>query len=103
MSNSFVTAVDCSTPPPTHTPGSPVHEISQARVLEWVAISFSRGFPDPGTEPSSLALAGFFTTEASGKPQKVISKDSVNTSELGKKNKRFGEINSTYLLYLLIT
>ena len=25
-------------------PGSPIHEIFQARVLEWVAISFSRGF-----------------------------------------------------------
>ena len=24
-------------------PGSIVHEISQARILEWVAISFSRG------------------------------------------------------------
>ena len=24
-------------------PGSPVHEILQARILEWVAISFSRG------------------------------------------------------------
>ena len=25
------------------SPGSPVHRISQARILEWVAISFSRG------------------------------------------------------------
>ena len=29
--------VDCS------PPGSPIHGISQARILEWVAISFSRG------------------------------------------------------------
>ena len=28
-------------------PGSPVHEISQARILEWVAISFSRGSAQP--------------------------------------------------------
>ena len=35
-----------------------------ARILEWVAISSSRGFPDPGTQPTSIALAGgFFTTE----------------------------------------
>ena len=67
--------------------GSSLHEILQARVLEWVAISFSRGFPDPGTEPSSPALAGFFTTEPSGKPQKIISKDPINTSELGEKKK----------------
>ena len=37
-------------------PGSSVHGIFQARILEWVAISFSRGSPDPGFEPSSLAL-----------------------------------------------
>ena len=31
--------------------------ISQARILEWVAISFSRGdLPDPGMEPGSPAL-----------------------------------------------
>ena len=29
--------IDCS------LPGSSVHEISQARILEWVAISFSKG------------------------------------------------------------
>ena len=28
-------------------PGSSVHEISQARILEWVAISFSRGSSSP--------------------------------------------------------
>ena len=47
-------------------PGSSVRGIHQARKLEWVAISFSRGLPDPGTEPESLtspALAGgLFTT-----------------------------------------
>ena len=52
-------------------PGSPVHRISQARILEWVAISFSqpRDLPDPGIKPTSLALAGrFFTTEPLMKP-----------------------------------
>ena len=28
-------------------PGSSVHGISQARILEWVATSFSRGFSQP--------------------------------------------------------
>ena len=28
-------------------PGSSVHEISQARILEWVPISYSRGSPQP--------------------------------------------------------
>ena len=42
---------DCS------LPKSSVHGILQARILEWVAISFSRGSsPDPGTEPRSPVL-----------------------------------------------
>ena len=34
--------MDCS------LPACSVHGISQARILEWVAVSFSRGFPDSG-------------------------------------------------------
>ena len=52
-------------------PDSSVHGILQARILEWVAISFSRDLPDPGIEPTSpsLALAGrFFTAEPPRKP-----------------------------------
>ena len=37
-------------------PGSSVHGISQPRILEWVAISFSRDLPNPGIEPGSPAL-----------------------------------------------
>ena len=41
--------VDCS------PPGSSVHGILQARILEWVAISFSRGiFPTQGSNPGLL-------------------------------------------------
>ena len=36
--------------------GSSVHGILQARILEWVAISFSMEFPDPGIKPRSPAL-----------------------------------------------
>ena len=51
--------MDCS------LPASSVHWISQARLLEWVAISFSRGLPDLGVESESLTVAGgFFTTNA---------------------------------------
>ena len=35
-------------------PGSSVHRILQARILERVAIPFSRGSSDPGIEPGSL-------------------------------------------------
>ena len=34
-------------------PGSSVYGIFQAKRLEWVVISFSRGLPDPGIEPAS--------------------------------------------------
>ena len=37
-------------------PGSSVHGISQARILEWVAFPSSGDLPDPGTEPKSPAL-----------------------------------------------
>ena len=48
-------------------PGSSVHGIFQARILEWVAIFYSRDLLDPGIEPISPALAGrFFTTEPPG-------------------------------------
>ena len=54
--------MDCS------PPGSSVHDISQARILEWVAISTSRDLPSLGIDSMSQALAGgFFTTESPGK------------------------------------
>ena len=45
-------------------PGSSVHGILQAKILEWVAISFSRGSSQlRDLSPASPALAaGFFTT-----------------------------------------
>ena len=56
---------DCS------PPGSTVHAILQARILQWVAISFSRDLPDPGIESGSLALqADSLRSEPPGKPNK---------------------------------
>ena len=57
--------VDCS------LPGSSVHGIFQAIVLEWGAISFSRGdLPDPGIEPRSPALeSDALPSEPPGKPE----------------------------------
>ena len=37
-------------------PGSSVHGILQARILDWVAIPFPRDLPDPGIKPGSPAL-----------------------------------------------
>ena len=58
--------MDCSPPGPS------VQGISQARILEWAAVSSPGALPDPGIETVSLAspaLAGrFFTTGLLGKP-----------------------------------
>ena len=62
--------MDCS------PPGSSVHWIFQAGMLEQVATSYCRGLPNPGTQSDSLvspALAGrFFATVPTGKPIRVI-------------------------------
>ena len=53
-------------------PGSSVHGISQARILKWVAISFSRGSSQPRDCTCTLAspalAGGFFITAPPGKP-----------------------------------
>ena len=40
----------------------PVHGILQARILEWVAISFSRGSSNPGIELQVSRIADRFFT-----------------------------------------
>ena len=61
MSN-YLWPLDCS------SPSSSVQEVLQARMVEWVAISFFTGSPQTRIQPTSPALAGkFFTTESSGK------------------------------------
>ena len=64
MSNSPVT--------PCSSPDSSVHGNSQARILEWLAISFPRvsSQPSKGTHISCIA-GGFLTTEQPGKPSKL--------------------------------
>ena len=46
-------------------PGFSVHRVPQARILEWVAVPFSRGSSRPRDQTSSLmspTLAGGFCT-----------------------------------------
>ena len=61
----FCDPMDCS------PPGSSVHGISQARILEWVAISFSKRSFQPRDHVSCVA-SGFFTTEPLGKPSGTL-------------------------------
>ena len=52
-------------------PGSSVHGISQARILEWVAIYFSRGSFSPRDQTRISCIAGVFCTAEpyyTGKP-----------------------------------
>ena len=49
-----------------------IHGILQARILEWVALPFTRDLPNPGIEPVSPAVPAlpgrFSTLEPLGKP-----------------------------------
>ena len=58
--------MDCS------LPGSSVHGIFSARILEWVALHSSRGiFPTLGSNPHFLHYR-VLTTEPMGRPYKTI-------------------------------
>ena len=58
-----------------HLRDSSVHEILQARILEWAAIPSSRGSPQP-TSPVFPELAGrFFTLRHLGSPVNVTCKN----------------------------
>ena len=53
-------------------PGSSVHGMSQARILEYAPPG---DLPDPGTDPTSPALAGgFFTAEPPRKTYGLITR-----------------------------
>ena len=52
----FCNPMDCS------LPGSSVHGILQAIILEWVANSFSRGYSQPRDQTKVSCIAGRFFT-----------------------------------------
>ena len=72
--------MDCS------LPGSSVHGISQTKILEWAAISYSRDLPNSGMEPAALQVScisgRFFTTEPLGKPEAAQSLISIEILKL---------------------
>ena len=68
--------IDCS------PPGSSVHGISQARILEWVSMPSSRGSSWPRNPTCiSCTAGGFFTAEPLGKPllYRVLQKNTFVT------------------------
>ena len=77
-------------------PGSSVHGLLQARILEWVIISFSRGFSWPGDRTQVSCIPGrFFTVWATGetlfyltKTSKLRNRDSGNLDIPKRNHKR---------------
>ena len=49
-------------PTDSDPPGSSVHEILQARILDWVVIPFSRGFSQPRDQTQVSCIVGRFFT-----------------------------------------
>ena len=59
--------MDCS------PPGSSVHGILQAKILEWVAMPSSRDLPNPGTKHMSSALqVGSLLLSHQGSPRGAL-------------------------------
>ena len=72
----MLSRVWCCNPMDCSQPGSSVHGIFQARILEWVAISSSRGSSWPRAETSvsrgpCISRQLLFTTEPTGMPTLV--------------------------------
>ena len=94
--------MDCS------LPGSSIHGIFQARVLEWIAISFSRGSSRPSNQTRVSHIAGrLFTIWAT---RKALNDDTIVSNEepisfpspsymLGPENlhRRSEQLNSVFL------
>ena len=60
-------SMDCS------SPGSCLHGLLQARILEWVAIPFSRGSSQPRDQTQVFCMAGrLFTTEPQGSTWNIL-------------------------------
>ena len=71
--------MDCS------PPGSSVHGILQARILEWVAVPPSRGSSWPRDRACiSCTAGGFFAADLPGKPIYILTNNEMEGSHLQK-------------------
>ena len=76
-------------------PGSSVHGILQASILEWIAIPFSRGSPEPGIELTSPALqADSLPSKPPGKPYEGLKRDQLLSSFLRKLGTSMGWLDA---------
>ena len=91
--------MDCS------LPGSSVHGILQARMLEWVAISYSRDLPDPGIKPelpaSPVLAGGFFTAEPLGSPDRGLFRTLCSSSNLPQSKRDHSKLAPEMTLWFI--
>ena len=80
-------------------PDSSVHGISQARILEWAAVSFSGIFPSQGLNPPPCITGRFLTTEPPGKPHLTCMVDIILLAQFTKSFANF--IGTNCILTLL--
>ena len=80
--------MDCS------QPGSSVNGILQAKILEGVAISFSRDLPKPGTEHGSPILqADYLPTKPPGKSTCIQLISTSTIHQFKKQSKHFFKVS----------
>ena len=83
-------------------PGT-VHGIFQARILEWLAFSFSRGSSLPRDRPRSPTLqADSLPAEPQGKPKAAENWAKRATLEDIKYNSNFIKINTTKIIIIML-
>ena len=81
--------------------GPSVHRILQTRILEWVAIPFSRVFSSPRDQTCVSSTAGrFFTPEPQGSPWSRRVYSPKVWLNIGKPNVIFHHINGLIFYYL---
>ena len=64
--------------------GSSVHGIPQARILEWVAISFSRESSRPRNQTQVSCIAGRFFTDWAPREAQGHSRKGISFQDTGK-------------------
>ena len=76
-------------------PGSPVHGIYQARILEWVAFPFSRGSSQSKDQTHISCIAGGFFTIWATKTPGTVSRDPLTVALQGVQVKTHAFRNMT--------
>ena len=71
VSRSALSCLTLCDPMDSNSPGPSVHGIYQARILQWVAIPFSTGSSDPGTERKTPTLQADSLPSELGKHQNL--------------------------------